>query len=75
MTLMDLTTFDQAGQASQEAVAIDPASLYQAFEQVKDRRGRKGRRYPLAFVLTLIILGKMAGETKIEGIIDWVNLR
>ena len=41
---MDLTTFDQVGQASQEVVAIDPASLYQAFEQVKDRRGRKGRR-------------------------------
>jgi len=75
MTLMDLTTFDQVGQASQEVVAIDPASLYQAFEQVKDGRGRKGRRYPLAFVLTLLMLGKMAGETKIEGIIDWVNLR
>ena len=72
---MDLTIFDQPGQVSQESVAIDPASLYQAFEQVKDRRGRKGRRYPLAFVLTLIMLGKMAGETKIEGVIDWINLR
>ena len=42
---------------------------------MKDGRGRKGTRYPLALILTLIILGKMAGETKIEGIIDWINLR
>ena len=72
---MDLTIFDQAGQVSQELVAIDPASLYRAFEKVKDKRGRKGVRYPLALVLTLTMLGKMAGQTKIEGIIDWVNLR
>jgi len=72
---MDLTLFDRAGQVSQEPVAIDPASLYCAFEKVKDGRKRKGVRYPLAFVLTLIMLGKMAGETTIEGIIDWVNVR
>jgi len=60
---------------SQEPLEIDPASLYQAFENVKDGRGRKGTRYPLAFILTLIMLGKMAGETGIEGIIDWVHMR
>ena len=75
MTLMDLTTFDQGEQVGQESLAIDAASLYQAFEQVKDGRGKKGKRYPLAFILTLIMLGKMAGETKIEGIIDWINGR
>lgn len=72
---MDLTTFDQGEQVGQESVAIDAASLYQAFEQVKDGRGKKGKRYPLALILTLIMLGKMAGETKIEGIIDWINGR
>jgi len=72
---MDLTILDQAGQVNQELVAIDPTSLYRAFEKVKDGRGKKGVRYPLAFVLTLIMLGKMAGETTIEGIIDWANLR
>jgi len=75
MTEMDLTLFDRAGQVSQESLTIDPASLYRAFEKVKDGRTRKGTRYPLALVLTLIMLGKMAGETTIEGIIDWVNLR
>jgi predicted transposase YbfD/YdcC len=72
---MDLTTFDQGEQVGQESLMIDTASLYQAFEQVKDGRGRKGKRYPLALILTLIMLGKMAGETTIEGIIDWINGR
>lgn len=75
MTLMDLTTFDQAEQIHEEALAIDAASLYRAFEQVKDGRGRKGRRYPLAFLLTLVMLGKMVGQTKIEGTIHWINER
>ena len=70
---MNLSTLDQIGQVSQESVAIDPASLYHALEQVKDRRGKKGTRYPLAFLLTLILLGKMAGQTKIARIVYWIN--
>jgi predicted transposase YbfD/YdcC len=75
MTTMNLTIFDQPEQMSQGSLAIDAASLYKAFEQVKDGRGKKGKRYPLALLLTGIMLGKMAGETKIEGIIDWINER
>ena len=72
---MDLTIFAALGQIGQEALAIDPASLYQAFEQVKDRRGKKGKCFPLALILTLVLLGKMAGQSKIEGIVHWVNER
>lgn len=73
---MYLSIFDeQAEQVSQEALALDAASLYRAFEQVKDGRGNKGKRYPLALILTLLMLGKLAGETKIEGIIDWIDER
>jgi predicted transposase YbfD/YdcC len=72
---MDLSIFDQGEQLRQESLIIEAASFYQAFEQVKDGRGKKGQRYPLALILTLILLGKMAGETKIEGIIDWINER
>jgi hypothetical protein len=75
MTVMNLTMFDQAEQVNQEPLARDAASLYRAFEQVKDGRGKKGKRYPLALLFTLILLGKMAGETKINGIIDWINER
>ena len=72
---MYLTIFEEVEQTSQESLAIDAASLYQAFEQVKDGRGKKGKRYPLAFILTVIMLGKMAGETRIDGIIDWIYER
>ncbi|GAC1436505.1 MAG: ISAs1 family transposase [Ktedonobacteraceae bacterium] len=72
---MNLTIFDYGEQVDQEALLIDAASLYRAFEQVKDGRKAKGKRYPLAFLLTLILLGKMAGETKLDGIIDWINER
>ena len=75
MAEMYLTIFDQVEQVDQEALEVESASLYRAFEQVKDRRGKKGKRYPLALLLTLLLLGKMAGETKLEGIIDWINGR
>lgn len=75
MAEMYLTVFDHVEQVDQEALEVESASLYRAFEQVKDRRGKKGKRYPLALLLTLLLLGKMAGETKLEGIIDWINER
>jgi hypothetical protein len=75
MTLMDLITLDQVGQVWPELLSIKADSIYRAFEQVKDGRKKKGKRYPLAFILTLILLGKLAGETKLEGIVDWLNLR
>jgi hypothetical protein len=51
-------------------MSVDAASLYQAFEQVRDGRDPPGRRYPLPLLLTLLLLGKLAGETKISGVVD-----
>jgi hypothetical protein len=53
-----------------QALSIDPASLYCAFEQVADGRKQKSKRYPLPLLLTLLLLGKLAGETTINGIVD-----
>jgi predicted transposase YbfD/YdcC len=72
---MDLITLDQVEQVWPELLTIHADSIYRAFEKVKDGRKKKGKRYPLAFILTLILLGKLAGETTLEGIIDWVNYR
>ncbi len=69
------TIFDEIEQASEGLLAKDAASLYCAFEHVKDGRKAKGKRYPLAFILTLILLGKMAGEKTISGTIDWIKER
>ncbi len=70
-----LSIFDAGEQAGQGLRVIDPASLYSAFEQVKDGRKAKGKRYPLPFVLTVLMLGKLAGEKSIKGVVDWVKER
>ena len=72
---MKLSVFDEIEQGDPEALSVDAASLYRAFEHVKDGRKAKGKRYPLALLFTLILLGKLAGETKLDGIIDWINER
>jgi len=72
---MHLSIFEERAQDRQESLALEPSSLYAAFEKVKDGRKKRGKRYPLALILTLILLGKMAGERKISGIVDWVKER
>jgi len=72
---MDLSIFDELEQGGQPSLSRDAASLYCAFETVKDGRKAKGKRYPLALLLTLILLGKMAGENQINGIVNWIQER
>lgn len=56
-------------------VEIDPLSLYRTLESIQDQRARRGIRYSLALVVTLILLGKMVGMTTPEAIAQWVNER
>lgn len=56
MTYMYLSIFESGG----EGISSDPASLYRAFEQVREGRGKKGKRYQLPLLLTLLMLGKLA---------------
>jgi predicted transposase YbfD/YdcC len=72
---MYLTIFEEVEQYGPEIGSIDAASLYRAFEKVKDGGGKKGKRYPLPLLLTLLLLGKLAGETSINGIVDWIKER
>lgn len=72
---MNLTIFDSVQETTPEPLSIDPSSLYQAFEQVKDGRKRRGKRYPLALIFTLLLLGKLAGETTVSGVVDWIKWR
>jgi len=72
---MYLTIFDKVEKEAVEGLCIDPASLYRAFEQVTDGRKKRGKSYPLALLLTLLMLGKLAGETTISGVVDWVKER
>jgi DDE_Tnp_1-associated len=72
---MNLTIVDPVEEVAPGPFPIDPTSLYHAFAQVQDGRKRRGKRYPVALILTLSMLGKRAGETTISGIVDWVKLR
>src|SRR5215469_6152006 len=56
-------------------VEIDPLSLYSALEQVHDGRRPRGKRYQLALVLSLLLLGKLAGMRSLAAIAEWVRWR
>jgi len=50
-------------------------SMYEAMQQVKDARRKQGKRYPLALILTYVLLAKGAGETTVQAITEWIRLR
>jgi len=72
---MDLSTFLAVEPTEAESFIIEEESLYREFGKVKDRRKAKGKRYSIVFVLTLVFLGKMAGQKSISGIRDWIKAR
>ena len=52
-----------------------PTSLLACLQQLKDLRGKQGRRYRVSLVMTLLILAKLAGQSEITAIAQWVRLR
>ena len=50
-------------------------ALYEALKQVKDGRKKRGCRYSLALILTLLLLARLAGETNIRAAAHWIKLR
>lgn len=49
------------------------STLFDALSQIKDPRSRRGVRYPLAVILTVIVLAKLCGETELRGIAQWAQ--
>lgn len=50
-------------------------SIYGAMQQLTDARRKQGKRYPLALILTYLLLAKAAGETTLQAISEWIRLR
>lgn len=50
-------------------------SVYAVMQQLPDGRRKQGKRYPLALILTYLLLGKAAGETTLQAIAEWIRLR
>lgn len=71
---MNYSTLPQPPVKMQETSEL-PQSLYEALHQLPDPRRKAGQRYPLAVVLCLLCLAKMAGQTSLKGATEWVRLR
>lgn len=54
---------------------FDVNSLYAHLLTLEDRRGAKGKRYPLALVLLLMVLAKLGGEDTPTGMAEWTQHR
>jgi predicted transposase YbfD/YdcC len=72
---MECSTFVEKMQVPSTGEGVEAKSVYQALQRVKDGRGKRGRRYTAAVVLTLMLLAKLAGEKTVSGIAEWVRLR
>lgn len=72
---MHYNTFSAALAPVQHWQEIDALALYHVFEQITDERHPRGKRYSLALILSLVILGKLAGMTTLTAIAEWVRWR
>jgi predicted transposase YbfD/YdcC len=74
---MESNTNNHTGQGSVQPAAtiINVEHLLSYLQRVKDRRKRRGIRYPLEIILALFILAKLCGENKVYGIADWAQQR
>ena len=72
---MNYNTLDRVLEQVKPGEEMDALSVYRALEQVPDGRHKRGVRYSVALICTLILLGKLAGMTTPLAIAEWVRLR
>ena len=70
-----MTTISQRLCFPNQALLFDLEQLYRCLETVPDRRKRRGRRYPLAALLMIGVLAKLAGQVSLRAISHWARLR
>ena len=72
---MDYITLALTQEINENGLIYDIDSLYAYFERVSDSPKAKGKQYPLALLLLLMMLAKLGGEDKPSGMADWVANR
>jgi len=65
---MDYTNLQPKEDVDQSGVIFTISSLYAMFLKLRDKRKQKGKRYPLAMLLVLMVLAKLGGEDKPSGL-------
>jgi predicted transposase YbfD/YdcC len=64
-----------AGPTGDEIALFEIGSLAEGLMKLQDRREARGKRYSLVTLITLLVLGKLAGEDRLKGIAEWAQLR
>lgn len=72
---MNYSMIKEAQELAGWSAESEALSVYQALEKLPDSRRAQGKGYSLALVLTCLLLAKLAGETTLQGISEWVRLR
>src|SRR5216684_1617493 len=57
------------------ALMFDLDALYACLQTIPDHRARRGRQYPLASLLMIGVLAKLAGQDSSRGMAHWAKLR
>lgn len=72
---MNYTMVEEARELVGWQTASEVLTIYTEMQQLTDQRRKQGKRYPLALVLTYVLLAKAAGETTLQAIAEWIRLR
>src|SRR5437660_10145582 len=69
------TTLSLSLHLPNEALLFDLDALYACLQTIPDHRARRGVRYPLASLLMIGVLAKLAGQDSSRGMAHWAKLR
>src|SRR6266487_4727874 len=69
------TTISASLRLPKEALLFDLDALYACLQTIPDHRHRRGVRYPLASLLMVGVLAKLAGQDSSRGMAHWAKLR
>lgn len=72
---MDSNTTSSDLPSAAQGVVFDLGGLYTEFEKLSDKRKPRGKRYPLALVLVLVVLAELCGEDLPSAIAQWISER
>ena len=72
---MDYTNLGPRQDVTENGLIFELGSLYTYFKRVTDKRKARGKQYSLSLLLVLMMLAKLAGEDKPNGIAEWVKHR
>ena len=60
---------------TEEGIVFNLGELMAEMERLTDKRKARGKRYALPYLLSLILLAKLAGENTPKGMTEWIKLR